>query len=120
MRVRLSVHFHIRIDEKVERRSLLTRFQVDIAARGEADAVFGQVAEIILLQLRIAIRSSIDRKDVFSTGARMHLELDVAVRGKDATQDQFIDAVLAARKTCLATPLPEFKLRLTAQLELDT
>ena len=69
---------------------------------------------------RIAIRSTIDRKDSFSAGARMHIELDVAVHGRSATQNQFIDAVLAARKTCLATPLPEVELRLTAQLELDT
>ena len=67
---------------------------------------------------RIAIRSSIDRKDSFSTGARMHIELDVAVQGRNATQNRFIDAVLAARKICLATPIPEVKLRLTAQLEL--
>jgi len=69
---------------------------------------------------RIAICSSIDRQDSFSIGGRMHIELDVAVQGRNATQNQFIDAVLAARKTCLATPLPEVELRLTAQLELDT
>jgi hypothetical protein len=69
---------------------------------------------------RIAIRSTIDRKDSFSPGAGMHIELDVAVEGKNAIQNQFIDAVLAARRTCLASPVPEVKLRLTAQLERDT
>jgi len=69
---------------------------------------------------RVAIRSSIDKKAGFSGGAKMHIELDVAVQGASATQNQFIDAVLAARKTCLATPTPEVKLRLTAQLELGT
>ena len=68
---------------------------------------------------RIAIRSSMDKKAAFSGDAKMHIELDVAVQGTAATQNQFIDAVLAARKTCLATPTPEVKLRLTAQLELD-
>jgi hypothetical protein len=67
---------------------------------------------------RIAIRSSIDKKAVLSDCAKMYIELDVAVQGTTATQNQFIDAVLAARKTCLATPTPEVKLRLIAQLEL--
>ena len=69
---------------------------------------------------RVAIRSSIDKKAGFSGGAKMRIELDVAVQGASATQNHFIDAVLAARKTCLATPTPEVKLRLTAQLELGT
>ena len=68
---------------------------------------------------RIAIRSTLAGQDSFSMDTRIHIELDVAVQGRNVTQNQFIDAVLAARKMCLGVPVPDVKLRLTAQLEFE-
>src|ERR1019366_7365128 len=48
--------FYIGMDEEIQGRPLLWRLQVDVAAGGEANAVFGQVAEVIVLQIRIAVR----------------------------------------------------------------
>jgi len=106
---------------RLERERTLT--QSDFARRIGQFFLVAVTEELKVRQLcpnRIAIRSTLDRKNTFSTDTRMHIELDVAVQGRDVTQNQFIDAVLAARRICLATALPGVMLRLTAQLELDT
>src|SRR5438128_578336 len=44
-RIRFPVHLDIRVDEEVERRTILLGNEREVAADGEADAVLGQVGE---------------------------------------------------------------------------
>src|SRR5208337_1422430 len=54
-RVDLAIDLDIGIDEVIQRRPCLFGNQVDVAAHREADAVWSQVAEIVILQLRVLI-----------------------------------------------------------------
>src|SRR5438046_2918386 len=54
-RIRRAIDFDIGVNEEVQRRTVLARRQVDIAASRELNAVFGQVAEVVFLELGIAI-----------------------------------------------------------------
>src|SRR5205814_2041262 len=55
-RVDLAVYLNVGINEEVQLVAVLLWHQVDVASGGEGDTILGQVAEIILAQLRVLVR----------------------------------------------------------------
>src|SRR5260370_14994283 len=56
LRVGFAADLDVRVNEEVKRFPFLFGRQFQVAARGEGDAVFRQVAEIVVLHLRVLVR----------------------------------------------------------------
>ena len=54
--MRFAVDLDVGVDQEVQRLAVLLGNQRQVAALAEGDAVLGQVAEVVLLQLRVLVR----------------------------------------------------------------